>query len=346
MNDLTSFVEGLVSQLGRAFFLAGFLPAVIFVAVNQYVLFSPSYGGTSGVWNFFPEVSSPWLGLFSGEMLTTVVLGLGLGLLLVVLNSSIIRLFEGFGLTGRVLLFPLYLRNLRRHRSRYAAIAIKQAERRELLAEAEESQHYDEDAAFAIFQELHRLHGEKEKTEPVQMLPYDRGRLLPTAFGNAWAIMEEYPLIRYGLDGMLFWPYIREIVSTSNPRLLEDIDNQKLIIDVVVHLSLLSGIAAAEGVILGMVRGNGVLIAGGVLAAALCAAFYQASVGYVRSLGSLITKSYDLYRLPVLDALGLERPHDLDQEYWTWTRLGAFLRRGEPFYFDMLDRRGESGEQD
>ena len=42
-----------------------------------------------------------------------------------------------------------------------------------------------------------------------------------------------------------------------------------------------------------------------------------------------------------LDLLDLARPQSLDEEYWVWQRLAAFIRRGEPFYFDMLDRAGE-----
>jgi hypothetical protein len=61
----------------------------------------------------------------------------------------------------------------------------------------------------------------------------------------------------------------------------------------------------------------------------------------------MISQSFDLYRLSVLDAFGLARPQSLDEEYWTWVRLAAFIRRGEPFYYDLLDRVGQSdGDED
>jgi hypothetical protein len=345
MDDLTSFVEGMVSHLGRAFFLAGFIPALILIAVNQYLIFSPTYAGADAVWNLFPELGDPWLGLFTGAMLTTVVAALALGLVLVVLNNFIIRLFEGLVPGVRTVLFPFYLRNIRRHRDRYAPIVSRQEEHRAIIARMEETGEYEEEADFAVFEALEHLHAEREQQEPVQQLPYLRQRVSPTAFGNVWAIMEEYPLRRYGIDGVLFWPYVREVISQRNERLLEEIDNQKLLIDVVINLALVMGILMLEGLIFALVRFQWQMLVVAVIALVLFLLLYEAGVSYSRALATLITKGYDLYRLPVLDAFGLARPDDLDEEYWTWSRLAAFLRRGEPFYFEMLDRHNGSEDQ-
>lgn len=338
MDKLSSFVEGLVSHLGRAYLLAGFLPALILVAVNQYLIFGAMD------WNLFPEVTEPVLGLFTGNILTTVVVSLVVGLMLIVLNSFIIRMYEGLVPGVKSLLFPLYMRNMRRYRDRYAPIAAKHTELRELLAQKEESGEEDAEKNFAIYDELHRLHGELEKVEPIQTLPYERPRVSPTAFGNAWAIMEEYPLRRYGMDGMLFWPYVREVISQKNERLLDEIDGQKQVIDVVVNLSLVMLILAIEGLVVGVLRFQWQMFALAAIAFVLFLVIYQSAVSYTRTLSTLITKAYDFYRLPVLQAFGLRIPDDLDEEYWAWTRLSAFLRRGEPFYFEMLTRKGASSD--
>ena len=112
--------------------------------------------------------------------------------------------------------------------------------------------------------------------------------------------MEEYPRTRYGLDGVLFWPYIREIVAQQNKSLLESIDNQKLIIDVVVNLALMSLLMVIEAIVLGILWGEVpfYIIAG--VALLLFLAFYGAAVNYSRTLSVLVTKAYDLYRLPLL----------------------------------------------
>jgi hypothetical protein len=346
MKDLSSFVEGLVTQLGQAFLLAGFVPALVLIAVNQFVIFGPAYTGAESAWNFFPELTSPWLGLFTGEMLTTIVLALIIGLLFVVMNTFTIRLFEGLMPGVKQVLFPLYLRNLRQYRNHYAPIAARQQERHIMLAREEDTGDFDEEAAFVLYGDLDKMHVDLEKAEPIYQLPFLRARVAPTAFGNVWAIMEEYPLRRYGMDGMLFWPYVREIVGRSNSRLLEEIDNQKLLIDVVMNLALVMAILTIEGLLFAVLRFQLPMLLLALMGLVLFIAMYQAGVGYARSLASMVTRSYDLYRLPVLDAFGLERPEDLDEEYWAWNRLAAFLRRGEPFYFEMLNRKnGSNGSE-
>src|SRR5574341_988557 len=133
MSDFTSFVEGLIGQLGRTFLLAGFVPMLILVGVNQYVFFGPPYA--EAVWNLFPAVSEPWLGVLSGPALTTVIVSLALALVLVPLNLLIIRLFEGILPGMKIVLFPLYLGKSARHRAHYAPITERRVERRALLAE-------------------------------------------------------------------------------------------------------------------------------------------------------------------------------------------------------------------
>jgi hypothetical protein len=345
IEDLSSIVEGIVSQLGRAFFLSGFLPILIGVALNQYFIFAPEYADVEAVWNIFPAVTTPFLGLVSGEWLTTIVVSLLLSLVLLTLNMFVVKLFEGLAPGMKALLLPQYVRWQRRHRTLYAEIAARRAERRSLLADYEETGEYDEDADFAIQEALHELHRDKEKEEPIQALPYDRRRLTPTLFGNAWAVMEEAPLARYGIDSMVFWPYMRVVVGRENAGLLEQIDNQKLLVDITIHLALVMAILVVEGIIFAVARFQLAMLILAVICLLLFLAFYRAGVNYVRTMGVMVIQSFDLYRLKLLDAFGLARPEDLDEEYWIWTRLAAFLRRGEPFYFDMLERAHEGPKE-
>lgn len=347
MNDLTKFAEGLINQLGRSFFFAGLLPIIIGVAINQYVLFAPPYAGAEAVvWNLFPAVTSPWLGLFSGELLTTIVLSLALALVLVPLNLFVIKLFEGQAPGMKALLFPFYLRHRQRHGQIYGQIAARRAERLALMQEAEENGEQNLDARFALEDELNRLHSQKEKKEQAQTLPYDRNRLAPTLYGNAWAVMEEYPLVRYGMDSIVFWPYIRVILSQKNPELLAQVDNLKLMIDVVTHLALVIGILVLEGVVFAVLRLQIAMLVLALVCLLFFLGFYQAGVNYVRLMGISVAQGFDLYRLDVLKAFGLARPADLDDEYWAWSRLAAFIRRGEPFYFDMLAREIDEIEEE
>lgn len=346
MEDLSLFIKGVISQLGRAFLLSGFLPFLIFVAINQYVIFGPDFSNASEAWNLFPAVTSPFLGLISAEWLTTIALAVALALLVLPLNPFITRLFEGYGRGMKTLLFPFYLRFRQQHRAAYTEIGEERKKRRELLTEYEESGEFDEDADFAIQEKLHTLHGAREKSKPVQALPYDFDRVMPTRFGNAWAVMEEYPLTRYGIDSMVFWPYVRVVLGQKNGALLAQIDNQKLLVDTALNLALAAGLLFLEGLVFAIARFQPAMAILAVVSLALFVLMYRAAVSYTKTMGILVNQGFDLYRLDLLDLFGLARPADLDDEYWVWTRLSAFLRRGEPFYFDLLERADEPAETD
>jgi hypothetical protein len=88
-TKLTEEIQGVIKDMGRAFFFASYLPMLLFVAVNQYALL-PALG-LSGT--LLPDV--PDVPLLSGQLLTTLLVPLFLSMLIVSLNTYIIRFFEG-----------------------------------------------------------------------------------------------------------------------------------------------------------------------------------------------------------------------------------------------------------
>jgi hypothetical protein len=337
MTDLSSLVEGAASQLGRAFFLVGLLPALALVGVNQFVLL-PLIG--VGVLDLFPTSAEPVLGLFPPAFLTTLLIAAPLALIFLTLNQGIIRLFEGYFPGARAILALSNARFKRLHHQRYAAIAGLRGERRKMLIRYEMEGEWDDEADARIQGEIDAAHHTREKDHPVPTLPFEERHLMPTAFGNAWAVMEEYPRTRYGLDGMVFWPYIRTVVAEENPDLIAQIDGQKLLLDSAITLALVMLILFIEGIVFGFITMDVAAFLTAGTALLLYIAFYRAGVGYARSMGLYLAQTYDLYRYDLLAAFDVEEPEDLDEEYWTWTRLAAFVRRGDPFYFDQLDRAG------
>ena len=335
-EDVAAVARGVASQLGLTFFVAGFIPALTLVVLNQYVFF-----GAYGVWDLVPQIDKPLLGLLTGEFLTTLALALALAVVLVPLNLFLTRLFEGLLPGMRQVLAPFYAAKRRRHAKLYAPIQAEREARHNLLAEFEAGGDFDAAADAALQRRLQQLHAERERTDPLQRLPYERPRLTPTEFGNVWAVMEEYPLARYGMDGMFFWPYLRTVLLEENPALLAQIDDQKLLVDMSINLAFVAGLATLEGLVFAGLRSEPLLLAVAAVAAVGFVIFYGAAVQYAWGMGEMVAQSFDLYRLHLLDMLGLARPDDLDEEYWTWLRLTAFFRRGEPFYFDMLPRAGE-----
>lgn len=341
MDDIRSLAQGLLAQLGQTFLLGGFLPLLVFVAINQYLIFAPEYSAAADTWNLFPGIAEPLLGIFTGELLTTLITPLVLALGLLILNNTIVRFFEGLLPGQKLLLAPLLARQRSIYRRYYGPIDLRRRERREQVSDVLlEGGTPNEEADLALRETLDTLHLAREEQHGDQRLPFAAGRVAPTDFGNAWAVIEEYSDARYGMDGMLFWPYLRTIVMQQNPGLLDIIDGHKLRIDITLNLSLIMGLLLAEGLIFAVLRlGQPAMILVALLAGILAWAFYRAALSYTRSMGSYIAQVYDLYRWKLLDAFGLARPDTLDAEYLVWTWLAAFIRRGEPFYFDQIARK-------
>jgi hypothetical protein len=75
-------------------------------------------------------------------------------------------------------------------------------------------------------------------------------KVTPTALGNAWSLLEEYPYDRYGMDAMIFWPRLRgEVDATFDKRLT----NQKILIDFLLNTSFLMLILGVEILVTGLV---------------------------------------------------------------------------------------------
>jgi hypothetical protein len=422
---LAEEVQGLITSIGRAFFFAGYLPTLLFVALNQYAVL-PSLG-LSGV--LLPDV--PEVPFLSGELLTTLLVPLFLTMLLVSLNTTFIRFFEGLLPWQRTFLLRRWQRvNERKSEQLYGELQRWRACHRDLLeaivliesAEREETAGAETEAPSAplpssgwralvrrfwsgsrlwkwlssttditkktpatspdaplecsdllaekiheippeapfdclgliheIIQEpslqtlyeclnqiagkIQEIHERIEEQQPVQTVPFQASYARPTALGNAFAIFEEYPFHRYGIDGVLFWPRLRQLVDDQ---LLSALDNQKMFLDFQVNLATLALIFALEAVVVGAAN----LTAGWWIAAGLALLVarlaYSAGVRVVRTMGTLVITCFDFYRGKLLEQFGLPQPTNLYEEYKTWLRLGAFLRRGEPLYWpgDLLE---------
>jgi hypothetical protein len=334
MTDLTSLVQGLVSQLGRAFFISGYGPVLIGVAANMYLLFSPSVTG-GGPFNLFPQITEPLLGVLDGQLLTLLLVPILLGLIVVALNTVIIKFFEGMLPGMKVLLYPLYHANVQRHKALYGELLAKREERRQLLLGSSAP---DQQADYELRHSIQEEHEKAEAEELVQSLPRDPHRITPTAFGNAWAVIEDYPWERYGMDSVLFWPRLRSIVATKDESIIGLLDNQKVVLDMLINLELVMLVLAIEGVGVAVGYGRLDVLLLAAVALLLGWAFYRSAVVGVGTMSTLITQCFDFYRGDLLAAYGLERPATLQEERTIWLRLAAFLRRGEPFYFDSLSR--------
>jgi len=384
-TKLADEFQGLVKGIGRAFFLAAYLPTLFFVTLHQYALM-PAIGLSSAI---SPGISA--IPLLSGELLTTLLLPFLLAMLMVSLNTTILKFFEGLLPWQRhFLLRPWQRANERKSKELYGELRELKADYLNLLttiAEAEKAKAKDENSdevgetpvlgphrgilvviqglfqreatkqtskssnmamlsqqsdtptenSEALFERLHQtaekiqiIHEQIESRYPVQTLPVRTHFVCPTALGNAFAVLEEYPLDRYGMDGVLFWPRLRQV---ADDKLLNALDNLKMFLDFQLNLSALALIFAIEAVIVGIIKGAGSWWLAAALALLIFWLTYKAGVRVARTMGTLINTCFDYFRNELLEQFGLTQPENLFEEYQTWLRLGAFLRRGELPYW-------------
>src|ERR1051325_544762 len=77
----------------------------------------------------------------------------------------------------------------------------------------------------------------------------------------------------------------------------------------------------------------GLTLVAAFLLAVIGYATYRAAVASARAVGNAMRTAFDYYRGSVLHRFNLKMPNDLEEERVLWLKLGAFIRRGESFYF-------------
>ncbi len=290
-----------------------------------------------------------------------------MGVALNAIAFQLTRFYEGFVPPLKWLLTPLKNRNLAKSKELYGGLFDKRLEylrlyrleRKLAKAEAETPPSPPPlgEAAFApdkqtakeareqlaqLKRAIQKLHEAIEAKDDARSLPSDPHRVAPTALGNALAVAEEYPFDRYGIDSVLFWPRLR--VELDEAALLP-LDTAKSVVDGMLNFSLLAYIAGIESIVVAVVvltrwapvqpafTPLAILFGAGALGLALGYGAYRGAVGAAQSMGSLLRTYFDYHRDKVLEKFGLKRPDSLEDEKVMWYKLGAFLRRGESFYF-------------
>jgi hypothetical protein len=169
-----------------------------------------------------------------------------------------------------------------------------------------------------------------EQIEPMPSLPYRLERVRPTALGNTFALMEEYPYDRYGIDAVAIWPRLHSLLPDA---VKTNIGNQKLLLDCMLSLVALAGIFSIEGIVIGLARApiQLALIGVGVGALVMAWLLYRAAVGVVAAMELFVTSAFDFYRGAVLEKFGLSQPPEVEDEQFLWLQIASFLRRGEGF---------------
>lgn len=298
---------------------------------------------------------------FAGvDLFNYILIPFVIGVLLNAISFQITQFYEGFVWPVSWLLMPLKMRNQKRSKDLYGPLFEKRLKylelyRAERKASEAEANNPGADALAPvgtpkasdlkkqlrdIKREIQVLHETIEKKGGAN-LPNDSARVTATEYGNTLASAEEYAFDRYGMDGVLFWPRLRAELDEET---LMPLDSAKGQVDGMLNFSVLSFIAAIYTVVSIFLMPAALrapeqawrmwlLIGLAVLAVGVGYGAYRGAVGAASHMGAMMRSYFDHHRDKVLEKFSLRRPDKLEDEKIIWYKLGAFIRRGESFYF-------------
>jgi hypothetical protein len=338
-------VEKAFQLFGRTLVLAGVVPALLWIGLNV-ILFGDKLPRLPLGQQVVSEVSAGSLLeraeklLDPAELGWTMVLAVTIGGLLFACNGPLIRWYEGiYPIQRRWLLAWAQRHNERLHDRLYGRLITLRGMRAEALTALRAADGFEPSLelrrrADATLVAIEEVHAGLETRQPVRALPLRREFVRPTALGNAYAVMEEYPFERYGMDSLVFWP---RLLAALPKEFREGIGDQKTTCDFMLNCSVLLTLFALEAAVATVAPTTGgprlVFLAALVIGALIAYGLYRATVAETVVLGTLIASGFDLYRHELLRQFGIVPPARLADERDLWLRLSAFVRRGDDFYF-------------
>ncbi len=171
--------------------------------------------------------------------------------------------------------------------------------------------------------------------------------LLPTQFGNALKAAETYSSDpgRYGMDGVFFWSRLYEILPSQ---MRDDLDAAQSSMEFMVTVSVLGWFFAfVSALYLGFNLSLNliawiVFVGGG---ASIGSISYNSAVETAVNYGVTVRSAFDLYRLDLLDKLGMTMPASRQEEVSIWQNLGQQLYRRFAENEELLKYNNTNGRQ-
>jgi hypothetical protein len=225
------------------------------------------------------------------------------------LNYSILRLFEGYPLEAARdapvirALYGRFLAGQRRHFDRLTGVR--------------DGEHHEPRKRSSAAWRLDRL------------FPHDSNRLLPTAFGNAMRAFEGHTGKRYGLDGIVAFPRIH-LLLTSTER--EPLVDAKIDVNVFMNAvvgAVLVGIALiVDAAINSPLKVIWVWLY--LLPFVVAYVLYKPMIGAGVRWGTEVRASMDVHRLDLYAKLGVRRPTSFTDERNVAQAVNYLLVYGVP----------------
>ncbi len=307
----STFVGELRGYIGKAFVLAVWLPVIVFAGLGL-IVYLWGDGSLETEWQRWRSLQLDEQIVLAVAFLAPVTL---IAFVIHYLQVPITRLFEGYWET-----WPGLRTVGHKKRARYQTQANSLDERlaelgQEILALTDKEQPADRQKA-----EFNRL----AQYRLVNFPPLgDEQHLLPTRLGNIYRAAELYPYHRYGLDSVVFWPRLRQVLPDGFVARMQEL---KIAIDFLLLFSLLAvlfSLLAVPYLLWQSVELWMILVC--TLGLPLGWLTYHAALTPALAYAELIKVAYDLYRRTLLKTLDLNLPATLDQEEKLWKALSKFI---------------------
>jgi uncharacterized repeat protein (TIGR01451 family) len=326
MMDFFGKISG---QIAGPLILGAFFPVVLFVlAVTVVVLPITPY--KHELMTVVTDQKLWQQGGLAVIVITFVVLVLSV--VLYNMNTPIIRLYEGY--SWQHSRFGEWLAKRQRSRFEHATRwrrVIKKMRLEVRLAGFEEQLRVDD--LIGIQRETARMLNDQ--------FPDSVGLVLPTKLGNAIRSFETYTTRQYGVPAIALWPRLQGILDSTYAQAL---DGVKTAFDFMINSAFLGALLAVLVVVTGMIWQNPVKRGSdltwmwwGLFFASISYLFYLAAIVRAAEWGAQVKAAFDLYRLPLLQKLGIEqKPANLTEERRMWNILNyKFSFPDDPSYPDL-----------
>jgi ABC-type multidrug transport system fused ATPase/permease subunit len=312
LSALSTSISNIVSLFLQTLRFSALLPALFFVAFNQFIL--PEVLGldpqSDNTLEFFQQPA--W------TILLTVIIAYTLS----TLNIPIIRLFEGYG----------YRHSLLGAWSRQKQIEKMQREEKYLRLCSQfytksksmlESEYTEDEISKTRLYSIIQAEVSSVRQKRNRQFPSKEAFVLPTALGNSIAAFEEYPDRHYGIDAINLWSRLLPILSEK--QYAGFVQREKAALDFMLHSSVLMGCLGFEGVFFELLDLRwGIELFFIFLPIAYC--FYRGSIAAASNWGESVKVAFDLYRYELAKRLSLRPVWSMSEEKVQWKQLSDFIR--------------------
>ncbi len=312
-----------IEAISKTFVISSLVPAAFFTLLNQIFvlpLVSDRFHGIKMAWEQFSTLGGNLTLFLSATLLVAFSLASA--------SPTIIKLYEGLFPFQRPLLGWRRNHHLKRFDRVYSTPAAEQLMhlRRDypLTGDIRERRSFEAE----IHRREEELLLERGAMEVVLWYPRSRKAVLPTRLGNILRASEDHGRVLYGLDPVLMWPRMLDLISHEHRAALDDARSS---LEFLLNCSLLvwifgvecSGIAVLTKCWVNLVW-TAIMAIGGYL-------FYSAAIPVARVYAELVKSTIDRFRLSLLEAFGGPRNPPLEEERRLWQRFNRFLLFGNAF---------------